>query len=176
MTPTGVIAESKFTTGVTQHYFSRKKNSAGFTLIELLVVIAIIGILATIVLASLNTGKNRGVDAAIKSNMATIIKETSIFYIDNTSSNYNEVCGINGATQIPIVAQAITELQNIAGPTNEDVMCHAPGSGNASAWAVSVKLKNGGFWCIDSIGAIEEIPGRVAVSPETKLSCSAIST
>ena len=44
----------------------------GFTLIELLVVIAIIGILSSVVLASLSTARSKGKATAVKSGLASL--------------------------------------------------------------------------------------------------------
>lgn len=47
----------------------------GFTLIELLVVVAIIGILASVVLASLNSARNKGKKAECERNGGTWVEE-----------------------------------------------------------------------------------------------------
>ena len=59
----------------------------GFTLIELLVVIAIIGILSSVVLASLNTARNKGADASVKSNLGEARAQAELFY-DANNNNY----------------------------------------------------------------------------------------
>ncbi len=55
----------------------------GFTLIELLVVISIIGLLSSIVLASLKSARDKGGDAAIKENMVSLRTQAEIYYSNN---------------------------------------------------------------------------------------------
>jgi prepilin-type N-terminal cleavage/methylation domain-containing protein len=61
------------------------KLVSGFTLIELLVVIAIIGVLSSVVLASLNSARQKGQIAAIKSNLKNMIAQAELSYSDNGS-------------------------------------------------------------------------------------------
>lgn len=59
-----------------------QKNS-GFTLIELLVVIAIIGILAAVVLVSLNSARQKSRDAKRLADVRQIMTALELFYNDN---------------------------------------------------------------------------------------------
>lgn len=58
-------------------------KTKGFTLIELLVVIAIIGILSSVVLASLNTARAKARDTQRLSDMHQLVIALSIYYNQN---------------------------------------------------------------------------------------------
>ncbi len=58
-------------------------KSKGFTLIELLVVVAIIGILATVVLASLSSGRASARDARRLADIKTIQTALELYALDN---------------------------------------------------------------------------------------------
>ncbi len=59
------------------------KSTKGFTLIELLVVIAIIGLLSSVVIASLNSARVRAKDIAEVSNAKAVSKALELYFIDN---------------------------------------------------------------------------------------------
>lgn len=72
----------------------KNKSGAGFTIIELLVVVAIIAVLAAIVLVNVTQYINKGKDAAIKGNMATILTNMAVHYDDN--GDYSTFAVSNG--------------------------------------------------------------------------------
>jgi len=66
-------------------FFNKRRGEKGFTLIELLVVIAIIGILATIVLVSLNSARQKARDARRVSDMRQVALALEMYYDDNVA-------------------------------------------------------------------------------------------
>jgi prepilin-type N-terminal cleavage/methylation domain-containing protein len=129
----------------------------GFTLIELLVVIAIIGILSSVVLASLNTARAKGADAAIKGNLNGIRSQAELYYDSNNSSYGAEsvacTSGIfNADPNIKAgIASAVSAGGSAAACFSSD---NTTAVTNATSWAVSVPLKSNSAlkWCVDSSG------------------------
>lgn len=70
-----------------------RRKGEGFTLIELLVVIAIIGLLSSIVLASLDGARRNSRDAKRKSDIVQISRALRLHYDDNGSYTQPENIG-----------------------------------------------------------------------------------
>lgn len=151
-----------------------KRLNKGFTLIELLVVIAIIGILSSVVLASLNTARTKGSDAAVKSDLNNIRAQTEIYY-DNTSSTYGSAAF--GPAVCPVYAGGSILANPFAGDQNvAQGIAHAVATGRggsscvsintpATIWAAAVDEKSAGkAWCVDSSGQSREFSGTAAAA------------
>lgn len=122
------------------------KFQKGFTLIELLVVIAIIGILASVVLASLNSARTKGQEVSIKSNLRNMIAAAELSY--DTVGNYSAVC-----TSVQPMMDAI---QNVTGVAPRCFSYNNSGFSDVYIrWGVSAtnaaKNKN---WSVDGNGVV----------------------
>jgi len=126
------------------------KGQKGFTLIELLVVIAIIGILSSVVLASLNSARAKGSDAAVKSGLANMRAQAELFY-DGNGQSYANLCD---STQFAaMLAQATS--------TGGSGACFA----DANGWSASAGLKGqGGYWCVGNSGASKAVTTQVTAT------------
>jgi len=124
-------------------------KNKGFTLIELLLVIAIIGILSSIVLASLSTARQKGADAMIVQTVTNMRAEAELYYDDN--GDYLDMCADT------IILNAL----NRVGATNGGGVICVDGDDVAGKWAIEAQLvaSTTSYFCVDNGGVSETYPG-----------------
>jgi len=145
-------------------------KNKGFTLIELLVVIAIIGILSSVVLASLSNARSKGKDASVKSQLASMKAQGELFY--STNETYMGVCaetsannGFAGLLSSTVSVSGVSEgaTLNTSYTSGEGsylkVTCHEKLfiTDGTSKWAVEAPLSDSktgaaSMYCVDSTG------------------------
>jgi len=164
---TQLISESKMNVLIkfSNVFMKESMLKRGFTLIELLVVIAIIGILAAVVLGSLNDARSGGQDASVKQSVANIRSQAELWYNSNGYS-YANLCSqtpvatllngaikvVNGTTYVAGTHGISTyvALNTITGAaTGRTAACHAD---ETRYVAVSPLASINQFWCVDSTG------------------------
>ncbi|MCX6718700.1 MAG: prepilin-type N-terminal cleavage/methylation domain-containing protein [Candidatus Staskawiczbacteria bacterium] len=125
-------------------------KSKGFTIIELIVVIAIIAVLAAIVLVNVTQYINKGKDAAIEGNMATLLTNGATFY--DTNHTYTGFCAANFAAGKPIFDQDPS--------ATADKVCVE----SATEWAACSQLLTtaANYWCVDSSGTKKSVTAACA--------------
>jgi len=156
----------------------KKNTSRGFTLIELLVVIAIIGILSSVVLASLSTARNKGKGTAIKAALNSLrtqmeVKADGGAYGPTTGSGVagvgDDKCDVTTAYYVTD-PQAKAILDNIKTNVSDTMVYCSVDSATVAAikFAVAVTLPDGtGIQCVDNSGNVKLTAGAAGTAPTT---------
>ena len=133
-------------------------KNKGFTLIEILVSVSIVAILSAIVLFSVTNYLNKGKDAAVRGNLATLIPAAEIWY-DNHENSYFGFC--DG----PVASSILADVPSSVKP------CYSPGSGNAWRACAHEFINNTKAFCVDSTGVKKEIEVSECTDLSTATAC-----
>lgn len=128
----------------------KQNGNRGFTLIELLVVIAIIGILSSIVLASLSGPRDRAKDTAIQAMVSQIRSAAEVYYVDSYGDANDSFCN-----EIEGTLKAAIEKRG-----GDDVAYGCTASGNT--YTANATLSTGKIFCVDSTGFADVLEGAIA--------------
>ena len=145
------------------------KLSKGFTLIELLVVIAIIGILSSVVLASLTTARTRGQSASVQSQLSNMRAQAELFY--STTGNNSYGTAVDGCTGTLFTgANGLSALLAGVNTVASTVDCVT----TASAWAVAANdpASSTSSFCVDSTGVSKTYSGAATAAISAGAACN----
>lgn len=149
------------------------KNKKGFTLIELLVVIAIIGILSSVVLASLNTARQKARDAKRVADIKQL--QTALELLYDTCGAYPTLASEGPLTPGMTVGSCGSQLSNFiatipTAPTGGTGYTYK--SANGTTYCLGVQVEgtpptNGNAACLSTGGDANKLGATInyAVKP-----------
>ena len=134
------------------------KKRKAFTLIELMVVVAIIGLLVAMSLVALRSYRQKGEDAAIKTELLYVRNVAEVSYSDHPD-RFEMVCEDGdlvdnaGDKSLRNDNQNLNNIENSIIKKGGIITCND----SSSEYAVVSSLKAADCWCIDSAGNSQEV-------------------
>lgn len=131
-----------------------RRSERGLTFLEILLVIAILGILITLVLASITSSRTKAIDNRIRSNIGQmrILAEIAFDSNGGTYLDWSQESSIH--TEVQRLQELIDEdLDDPAGAPYATVIRES----QKQSYCVSAPLKSGSdnFYCIDATGKFQ---------------------
>ena len=127
-------------------------------LVALFAIVIIIGILLSVVLASLSVAREKAVNATIATEFSKLSTQAELY--KKSSGSYLGFC------QDPAVVELFLAVGKLGNPQMNQAC-----NDETASWAASSPLKKTGHWCVDSVSSsgnmVSEPPtGTVCSSPE----------
>lgn len=155
-----------------------RMRQRGFTLVELLVVIAIIGLLSSVVFASLNSARTKGADAVVKQQLSSMRSAAALLF-ENTGT-FDTLCDAatdtgkmyrNAYEKGTKVQSSSLCMESDASGSLFDITGVTVATPAAGKWAAVVHLRGGGYFCVDYRGTAQVQPGRGLDNAPTDYEC-----